>query len=197
MKKPSKLEMARRYARVVDLLGLHSESVAVSKAAAEFGVKTHQIRNHYLPHAREVISVDIGKSRRLLSREHHHRLNTLFSRAEKIGDKLAALAQIAALHGLNAPTQVAVTVDVLYNPEDQLRAMADPAMLDKILALDAEFEQARLSHGTNGDGDPGKLPHGPDVDAGTPGVSGDSGLPVSGPPPTSPEGTSGDAPPPG
>ncbi|MEE9185230.1 MAG: hypothetical protein V3U39_12265, partial [Acidimicrobiia bacterium] len=149
--------MSRRYARLVDLLGLHPESEAIATAAKAFRVKAHQIRSYYLPKARQLIEVDIGMSRRELVNQHHQRLNHIYN--TRPGDRLAALSQLAALHGLNAPTQVAVTVDVLYNPEDQLRAMSDPAMLEKVLALDAEFEDLRISH-ANGDGDAGKLPDG-------------------------------------
>ena len=152
--KPGKLEMSRRYFRLVDLLGLHPERVAIQKAAKQFGVKPHQIKTYYLPKARELVQADIGKSRRELVQEHHHRLNTIYSRG-KISEKLEALKQLASLHGLNAPTQVAVTVDVLYNPEEQLRAFANPAMLEKVLVMDAEFERLRVKD-ANGDGNPNK-----------------------------------------
>jgi len=191
-KKPTKLEMARRYARLVDLLGLHPESKAVAIAAKAFRVKAHHIHTRYLPHARKLVEADIGMSRREMVNQHHHRLNSIYHTQPK--DRLAALSQIAALWGLNAPSQVAVTVDVLYNPEDQLRAMTNPAMLEKVLALDAEFEEVRAAN-ANGDGDSGDVPHGEDVDPGPAGVSGDSGLPISPPSPASPAGGNG-APPP-
>lgn len=197
MKKPSKLEMTRRYARLVDLLGLHPESEAITMAAKAFRVKAHQIRTYYLPKARKLIEVDIGMSRREMVNQHHQRLNHIYN--TRPGDRLAALSQIAALWGLNAPSQVAVTVDVLYNPEDQLRAMADPRMLQKVLALDAEFEEMRIrkmrsEHAEdcdceecdeakgvidygNGDGDgrgdAGELPDGEDADTGPPGFLSD------------------------
>ncbi len=174
-KKTTKLEMTRRYARLVDLLGLHPESEATAIAAKEFGVKAHQVRTYYLPKAREVVERDIGMSRREMVNQHNARLNAIYHTQPK--DRLAALSQIAALWGLNAPSQVSVTVDVLYNPEDQLRAMANPAMLEKVLALDAEFEEARVAH-ANGDGDAGELPDGADADPGPAGIPRDPGLSV-------------------
>ncbi len=176
MKKPTKLEMTRRYARLVDLLGLHPESEAVAHAAKVFRVKAHHVRTYYLPKARQLIETDIGMSRRELVNQHHQRLNHIYN--TRPGDRLGALSQLAALHGLNAPSQVAVTVDVLYNPEDQLRAMANPAMLEKVLALDAEFEEARVAH-ENGSGDAGQLPDGADADPGPAGIPRDPGLSVS------------------
>ncbi len=167
--------MTRRYARLVDLLGLHPESEAVASAAKEFGVKAHQVKTYYLPKAREVVEADIGMSRREMVNQHHHRLNSIYHTQPE--NRLAALSQLAALWGLNAPSQVAVTVDVLYNPEDQLRAMADPKMLEKVLALDAEFETLRVAH-ADGSGDSGSVPDGADTDPGPAGIPRDQGLSV-------------------
>lgn len=170
-KKTGKLDMVRRVAYLVDLLGLHPAKIAIADAAKAFGVTVHQVQNYYLPRAREAVTADIGLSRKELVEQHHHRLNSIYHTSPK--DRLAALAQLAALHGLNAPTQVAVTVDVLYNPEDQLRALSNPAMLEKVLALDAEFEKAR-SENANGDGNAQQAPPGKDLDPRPPGLSGDT-----------------------
>lgn len=187
-KKTGKLDMIRRVAYLVDLLGLQPAKVAVANAAEEFGVTVHQVQNYYLPRAREAITADIGKSRKELVEQHDHRLNAIYHTSPK--DRLAALAQLAALHGLNAPTQVAVTVGVLYNPEEQLKALSNPALLEKVLLLDAEFEKVR-SENANGDGESQALPAGHDTDAGETGLSDDPRLYVPAPPAASPEGTAG------
>jgi hypothetical protein len=176
-----KLLRAQRICRLVDLLGLHPQSVAVSTAAKEWGVKPDQIHKAYIQEAREAITADVQQTRTQLVRAHHHRLTSLYHVAETVSEKLAALAQLASLHGLNAPSQVAVTVDVLYNPEEQLRALSDPRMLEKVLALDAEFEEMRVSHAD-------KLSAREAADPGEAGILDHPRLHVSAPPPAPPEG---------
>ena len=185
-----KLLRAQRICRLVDLLGLHPQSVAVSTAAKEWGVKPDQIHKAYIQEAREAITADVQQTRTQLVRAHHHRLTSLYHVAATVGEKLAALAQLAALHGLNAPSQVAVTVDVLYNPQEQLQALTDPLMLEKVLALDAEFEQMRLTHG-NGDRDSRTVSDGQDTNAGEAGIPGYPRLHVSPTPPDPPAGAPG------
>jgi hypothetical protein len=164
-----------RVLQLVDLLGLYPQHKAVQMAAEDWGVTGRHVHAAYMNPAREAIAAEVGQTRTSLIKQTHRRLNAIFNRADDLKVKLEAVRQLAGLYGLNAPSQVAVTVDVLYNPEEQLRVLSDPVMLEKVLALDAEFEQMRLGH-ANGDGNPRKLPDGADAHPGPSGPSGDPGL---------------------
>jgi hypothetical protein len=146
-----------------------------SKAIKAARILQQHVHGSYMRPAREAIAAEVGQTRTSLIKQTHRRLNAIYNRADDLKIKLEAVRQLAGLYGLNAPSQVAVTVDVLYNPEEQLRALSDPIMLEKVLALDAEFEAARLGHG-NGCGNPGTVPDGEDVDPGAPGLPGSEGL---------------------
>ncbi len=105
-------------------------------------------------------------------------------------DRLRAIAQRTALLGLNAPRQLHVSHEVVYQTPDQFEALRDPVLRKAALALEVMHERLRNGNGQgHGNGDQASSSRASSVDPGAVGVS---RLSISGPPPGAPGGGNGD-----
>lgn len=146
MPKVSRADREKRLDRTTELLAFHTHDEVVRKLARQF--KVHQATaKRWINQVRKRILANIQKPRQEWVADTLHQLNEII-RTDK-DRRLEALKQRTCLLGLNAPTQVKLSVEGVYRAPDQWRAFGNAAFLEKAQALAIEYERLRVT--ANGD----------------------------------------------
>jgi len=177
--------MEKRLDRTAELLAFHTHDEVVRKLSTQFKCAAGTAKR-WIRKVQKRITADLQRPRREWVADTLHQLNEII-RTDKDA-RLDAIKQRTTLLGLNAPTQLKLSVEGLYQAPDQWRALSNPEFLQQAMALEVEYGRMRLRHG-NGHGNGGQ------AEAATPRAAaeqlrlfGMGAVPVSPSPPSASEG---------
>ena len=155
---------------MVRLLAFHSREEAMDTCQDEFSVKRSTVEKWYKEAQAEIEKRAQGSRSNWLAKT-IHQLDACVDDAENTHDRLSAIAQRTRLLGLNAPTRLQITHEVVYQKPDEFAALRDPELRAAALALSVMHERLRVNGQGDGRGDPKRLPHPASIEPGDVSVS--------------------------
>jgi len=170
-------------------MAFKSREAAMQACMAEFGITRATALKWYKQAEAQILAQSELSHEKWVSKT-LHQLSVTIEETEG-HNRLAAIAQRTALLGLNAPTRVHVTHEMVYQRPDQFQALRDPVLRAAALELEAMYTRVRANgdHQGNGSGNQGSPPSAASVNAGTVGLS---RVRIPGPPPSAPTDGNGD-----
>ena len=184
----SRADTAKRLDRTTELLAFHTDDEVVRKLCRQFKV-VKQTSRSWIAQVHKRILANIQKPRQEWVAETLHQLNQIIRTEKDKRVKLDALKQRTCLLGLNAPTNIRLQVEGIYQGPEQWKALGDPAFRERALALEIEYARLKVTANGNEQGNGGGAPPGaPGSAAQQLRLFGLPALPISSSPPGPPEG---------